>query len=83
MKTVTYTCDNCEKEQEDLEGWIEIGSDDGRSLKIKNNLPDRKLISCGKHSDTHFCSAECLISNFVTKLKFDNVSLTNGDTKPI
>ncbi len=67
MKTIKYTCDNCNKETNDIEDnkWIEIGSNDN-SLFINNHAKDRKLITLGSHSSIHFCSSSCLINRFFT-----------------
>jgi len=69
-KKTTYTCDNgdCTHFTNNIErdNWIEIGSDND-TLKIKNHLKDRRLISLGKYPDIHFCSSKCLIEKFIYK----------------
>ena len=74
MKKVIYTCDNdeCKKQTNDikLEGWLEIGSNNG-SLFVENNCIDKRLITLGNHTDIHFCSKKCFTDYFFMEEKKD------------
>ncbi len=59
-----YKCDNkwCTQEQPDVDSWITIGTGtELNNLFITNNTYFKGIISLGRHSDIHFCSAKCCI----------------------
>jgi hypothetical protein len=65
MKTVTITCDVCEKEL--IGEHIEIGAQGKEYLQFKNTLAHRRkgeLISIENHETLHFCSKEHFVKFF-------------------
>ncbi len=65
MKRIT--CDTCKKHLEEGE-CIELGTEDGKTLKYENRLPDSKkvgeTISISRYRDLHFCSKQHFIDYF-------------------
>lgn len=68
MKTIKYSCNQCQSEIHDNE-FIEISSRDEKSLRIHNNLSNRKLISIQNYDSLHFCSSKCLNEYLFTNEK--------------
>lgn len=66
MKTIKYSCNQCQLEIHDNE-FIEISSRDEKSLQIHNNLSNRKLISIQNYDSLHFCSSKCLYEFLFTE----------------
>ncbi|WP_416440409.1 hypothetical protein ACH3O9_11175 [Leeuwenhoekiella sp. A16] len=63
-----YHCNNglCASIDLDTDNWLTIGSKNGKSLKIKNNLKGKKQRKKSQQ-DLHFCSIECLTNFFNAK----------------
>lgn len=62
-----YKCDGsyCNESRNDKpDDWLMIGSSNGRSLEIVNNIPGKNLIVLSKHGDLHFCSKGCFSRYF-------------------
>lgn len=62
MLTVEYKCDNCQKKLNYSE-VLEIKSEN-KTLYVKNNLEDKKLISLQNFDSIHFCSKRCFVNYF-------------------
>ena len=60
-----YHCNNglCASSDLDTDNWLTIGSKNGKSLKIKNNLKGNNRHKKSQQ-DLHFCSIECLTDFF-------------------
>lgn len=71
MKRIIYTCDTCEKTFSNDDHLITLGSEDGQSLKYKNNTgyQKTKLIEMNKMENMHFCSKQCFIDRFFFQYK--------------
>ena len=63
-----FKCDghNCKSENHELEvtNWLTIGSADGGSLFMKNQLPGNQFSVMSNYGDLHFCSIPCFIGKF-------------------
>ena len=70
MKTVTITCDMCEKEL--IGEHIEIGAQNDGYLQYKNTLAHRggsQLASIDNHETLHFCCKEHFVRFFFERSK--------------
>lgn len=65
MKEIIFTCDGCcQKFINSNETLMTIGSEDGKSLLIRNNLKHRRMMEMNRHGDIHFCSQTCFVNYF-------------------
>lgn len=65
MKDVRYFCDGCKRQFSNEHELLRIGSEDGKTLSLTNNLQIHGTVgvrSLGNYGDIHFCSPECLHS---------------------
>jgi len=63
-----FKCDGngCKSENNDndVTGWLTIGTLDEGSLCMKNQLPNNAFSIMSNYYDLHFCSKECFINKF-------------------
>lgn len=81
MKTIKYTCNQCQSEIQE-EKFIEISSSNDKSLAIHNNLSNRKLISIQNYDSLHFCSSKCLYEFLFMEETEDNTLKNYYNGKP-
>jgi hypothetical protein len=43
---------------------LTIGSEDGVSLLVRNNIKGRAVMEMTRHGDIHFCSRTCFMNYF-------------------
>jgi fructosamine-3-kinase len=65
---IVIKCDglNCKSENHDINvpNWLTVGSSDGHSLTMKNQLPKNQFSIMSNYGDLHFCSQHCFMTKF-------------------